>query len=586
MVDVLFINSTDNLALKSEANGTMLLATLLLQSGIQAKILRFAQFEYFNKNYSAFIKGITEKIISISPKCISFCALWPYYHMMLRIAREVKTINPNIVVAFGGPQASFTAKATMEAMDYVDYICTGEGENTVVPFFRSVLNNDIKGIQSVPGLYYRSNDTVCFNSEEIPLCDLNALPYWDDHLWADDYSESKEELASKTYYMPIDAGRGCPFRCTFCCTSSFLHRTYRLKSAQKIVEQIKYYKNKFGIRSFAFSHDALTANKKLVSEICDRIIEEDLDIVWKCTSRIDCVDEELILKMKSSGLRYIEFGVETGSPEMQKKINKRLNLDKIVDTVSFLKNNNIGVSLFFMCGFPDETEDDLSQTLELLFKLVDMGVNDVSMGFCQFMPSTIITEKHFDELILDPDIKVFLRGLSAGYNEELQMIKENKSIFPFFYHLNTPVRDKYQYLELLIYIYQEYPISAKHLRSLYNGDNLKFYRDFYESNIEIFKKDATQIEHAIYNSSLEMLYNTMTSFDAPFIKQLKALMKFEKDTRRISKSHEDISFQETYDFSYIDFQLKLPIEKYSDGKTELLLQKNDGAMKMKVLHIT
>ena len=239
MVDVLFINSTDKLELKSEANGTMILATLLLQSGIHAKILRFCQFERFNKNYSAFIKGITEEIISISPKCISFCALWPYYHMMLRIAREVKALNPNITVVFAGPQASFTASATMEAMDYVDFICTGEGENTVVPFFTAVLNNDLEGLKSIPGLYYRSNNIVCFNSDEIPLCDLNTLPHWDDRLWANDYTESAENLSSPSYYMPIDAGRGCPFKCTFCCTSSFLHRTYRMKSAKRIIDDIK-----------------------------------------------------------------------------------------------------------------------------------------------------------------------------------------------------------------------------------------------------------------------------------------------------------------------------------------------------------
>ena len=585
MVDVLFINSTDRYALKYEANGTMLLATLLLQSGIQAKILRFAQFEKFNENYYGFIKSITEEIIRISPKCISFCAFWPHYHIMLRIAREVKALNPNITVVFGGPQASLTAKATMDAIDYIDYICTGEGENTVVPFFTSVLNNDFEGTRSVPGLYYRNNGSVCFNSDKMPLCDLNTLPYWDDSLWSSDYKESPKKLASPTYYMPIDAGRGCPYNCTFCCSSHYWRRTYRLKSAERILADIKYYKNKFGIRSFWFSHDAFTINKKLVHEICDSIIEEGLDIVWRCSARIDCIDEELILKMKKAGLRDIEFGIETGSEKMQKSIHKNLNLDKAKEMLSFILRNDIRVDLFFMYGFPDETEEDLNKTVEMIFDCLDMGISSLSTAFCKFNPATAITEKHFDDLILDPNISIVYRGLSMGYNEEFQVIKHNKALFPFFYHLDTPVRKEFQFLEYFIYIYRQCHAASKHLRSLYRGDNLKFYRDFYNSNKAIFQKDISQIQDFIREDPLAMMHNMVEHIKSPYTNRLKALLKFDSNMQKISKSKEDISIKETYDFSYIDFKLKLPIEKYSEGKTEILLYKKNDKTDMKVINI-
>ena len=131
MTDVLFINPTQQLLLTKEVNGTMLLATKLLQANIPTKILRFCQIEGYNEDYETLI-------LQIDPKCVSFYTLWPNYHIMLRIAREIKNVRPDIVTVFGGPQASATADEAMHALEYIDYVCTGEGENTVVPFFRAV----------------------------------------------------------------------------------------------------------------------------------------------------------------------------------------------------------------------------------------------------------------------------------------------------------------------------------------------------------------------------------------------------------------------------------------------------------------
>lgn len=582
MADILFINTAETLAINQEANGTMLLATKLLQAGFDVDILRFGQIESYNKDYSDFINKIAGRILEISPKCVSFYTLWPTYHIILRISCEIKKRNPDIITVLGGPQASATAHATLNAAGYVDYICTGEGENTVVPFFKTILEEAGANLASIPGLYYRKNGSVASNNIDMPLCDLNTLPFWDKRLILD---TPEPNIGSNTYFMPIDAGRGCPYNCTFCCTSHFWRRTYRLKSPERIIEDILFFKNKFGIKSFWFSHDAFTSNKQLVSKVCDRILETGLDIKWRCTARVDCITEDLVLKMKQAGLTRIEVGIETGSLRMQKLINKNLNLDKSKKMVAFLLKNGLEVGLFFMYGFPDENEQDLNDTLELLFSLIDSGVHHVSMSFCKFTPTTEITEKHFDQLELDPNIKILSRGI-FGYDEELQTIKQNKAMFPFFYNLKTPVRNEYQYLYFLANLYQQFPISIRYLRKLYMGDNLQFYKDFYYNNLSFFEKDMVYATEGISEHALEMLYNTMKDFNFPYIRQIKALLKYEYNIRQVFWAKEDVSLQETYDFSYIDFKLKLPIEKYSDGKTEILLQKIDGKTSMKVLHIT
>ena len=579
MADVLFVVPMKDLSISAEVNGTLLLGTKLLNAGIDTDILRFCQVDSYLTDYDTFIGDIVDRIASMHPKAVSFYTLWPYYHTMLRIAQVLKARCPEIATVFGGPQSSATAQATMEAMPFLDYICTGEGEGTTVEFFADLLAGKKP---QVAGLWYREGGAAKFTGGEIPLSDLDELPRWDDRLYLPLYDANASELSSRYYYMPIDAGRGCPYSCTFCCTSHFWRRTYRLKSPERIVSDIRYFNDKFGVRSFWFSHDAFTTKKQLVSEVCDYILENGLDIVWKCTARIDCISEELILKMKQAGLIHIELGIETGSKRMQKLVNKNLDLDRARKMIRFLLDNGLTVGLFFMYGLPDETEEDLAQTLDLLFDLQDMGVTHTSMSFCKFNPATAITEKHFDELVLDPDIKIIDRGI-FGFENELATIENHKEIFPFYYHLDTPVRRNYQYLHFFVYLYELYRQPMGQLRRLYNGDVLRFYRDFHQGNLPCFEKDIFYAQDCVNTQPIQMLENGMDRLNHPAIPQLKGMLRFVHDLKTITESEKNISLIRSYSFDYRDYQAGKPIEEYRPATSNMLLCKNGENIIVKVL---
>ena len=583
MADILFINNTHKKHIKAEVNGTMLLATKLLQAGFDAHILRFCQMDnYGRKDYLPFIREITDRILQIRPKCVSFYTLWTDYHVMLRIAKEVKAAAPDILTVFGGPQASATAAQTLDFAHYVDYVCTGEGENTVIPFFSALLNGG--DLSTVPSLFYRRDGQVVHNDLDAPLCDLNALPHWDDRLYLNEYDDTEKDLSSDTYFMPIDAGRGCPFRCTFCCTSSFWRHTYRLKSPEKIIDDILYYNKKFGIRSFWFAHDSFAANKKLVTAVCDEILARGLDIKWRCSTRIDCISQELILKMKQAGLVDLELGIETGSPRMQKLINKRLNLQKATDMIAFLKEQGLGINLFFIYGFPEETEEDLNMTLELMFSLIDNGMGRTFSSICRFNPNTAMTEQYSDQLVLDPKIRSLSSGI-LGYKEELDVIRSHRNVFPFFYHLDTPLRNEFQYLIVLERFYQYFPETVCHLRKLYSGDNLRFCRDFVSKNPQIFAADNDAFLSKIKDDPYAVICNTVADFDLPYVEQLKELMRFELDRKSVVDSKEDTIVRKRYGFSYLDFKRDLPIEQYCKAESEILFQKIGSEVKIRLVDI-
>ena len=579
-MDILFINATEELSMRKEVNGTLLLATKLLNAGFEVDILRFEQVEGFGGPYLPFIENMTRAILDREPKCVSFYSLWPDYHIMLRLAKELKKRNPQIVTVFGGPQASCTAEVTLKTMEFVDYINTGEGENTVVPLFNGIIRGE-GDLNEIPGLHYRKDGQLFHNNELVPLCDLNSLPYWDDRLLP---LEDPEVLKDQYYFMPIDIGRGCPYNCTFCCTGYFWRRVYRMKSTDEIIADIKYYKEKYGIRSFWFTHDAFTVNKKLVTEICDRILEEKLDIIWRCSARLDCISQELILKMKQAGMVRMSFGVETGSPRMQKLINKNLDLKKAKGLVDFLLKEQIWVGLYFMYGFPQETEEDLNQTLEMAYSMIDAGVHYVSMFYCKFCPNTGLMDEYGDQLVFDENARMNLRGI-YGYEEEKELLKSSRELFPFYFHLNTPVRDEYQYMAYLEKIYATGPRQLKQLRRLYEGDNLRFYREFVAANEAWFRGDLDKLEEKLDKDPLELVLNLVDRLDHPKKVQLADLLKLSYRAREISKAKENISLRDTYQFNYVDLSMKRPIEEYTSGKTDILLEKVDGKFGLKVLQI-
>lgn len=582
MLDILFITPADNAAVIQETTGTMILGTELLAKGFSVDILRLFQIGSFKKDYRAFVEEMTDEILRREPKCVSFYPLWIQYHIMLRLAIEIKNRRPEIITVFGGPQASFVAEPTLNGFAAVDYVCTGEGENTVVPFFRSILQENCAGIEAIPGLCRRVDGKAVLNTDPIPLIDINTIPEWDERLYLPKYDGEDEQRHPRDYFMPIDVGRGCPFNCLFCCTSNIYHKTYRLKTPERIVNDILHFHNKFGYESFLFSHDAFTANKKLVEGVCDRIIEQGLDIDWCAATRVDCLTEELVLKMKQAGCRIIQMGIESGSPRMQKYIRKNLDLDRTREMVGFLLKNNFSVTLYFMYGFPEETEEDLNQTLEYLFSMIDTERIHTNMALCMFFPNTDMFTRHMDELVLDPEIKIlFLRYF--GLEEELQMIRDHKAIFPMYYHLNTPVRNNFQYVRFLSEVYEKLTFSARHLRMLYNGDNLALYRDFYESNLEHFDGTIEQISEYFNEHPLEAMCNTVRKLNPPCAEQLMALMEFDHDRRRFSQSREDMTIHKTYRFCYLDLQKKRPISAYSRGSTEILLQRKDGVKTTKIL---
>lgn len=466
MSKILFVTPNQLPEIPEESTGTVLLATILKNSGLESEIFPFYRLGDL-ANFEGFLASAVERLLRCGPKIISFYTRCDTYHIMIRLANELRK-KTDAYIVFGGPHGDISAIPTMEKVASVDFVCRGEGESTIVPFFSSLLRGDPD--LTVPGLVYRSGGQICENPRPALLTDLDQLPLVD-------YSIPGITLPRSGETFPIDVGRGCPFGCTYCSTKTFWGRKYRLKSPERILKEIVHYHTLYGVTSFAFNHDMFTMNKALVMDVCRRIQNLPFAITWRCSARLDCIDEALLDVMAQSGLKSIFFGVETGSPVMQKKINKNLDLEKAMGMLRYAMSIGLKVTASFIYGFPQETKEDVSQTLAMIGDILDCGSADVQAHLCTFLPGTELSDVYRREFT-PTDVYSDITG-TVGVLECADIIAENPEIFWHFQEYRTPLREELKFFHEFCLLWVHAAPIFCYLRKKYpRGKGIQMYLDF------------------------------------------------------------------------------------------------------------
>ena len=480
MSDVLFITPNVHGNVRETPVGTLLLATILRNAGIDADILQFFQFDDSEK-YDAFLTRALDMIGEKNAKIVSFYTRCDTYHVVLDLAQRLKERNPSVWTVFGGPQSDITAEQTVRELPYVDFVCCGEGETTVVPFFTSLLKNcpDL----SVPGLVYRTSSNVCKNPRPELLPDLDGLPEIDYSLVKNHSSTLYNKFAG---LFPVDVGRGCPFGCTYCSTKTFWGRKYRLKSPERIVEEIRHIHEQFGITEFAFEHDMFTLRKDQVIRTCELLKTLDFPITWRCSARMDCLDEALVDTMAASGMKSIFVGIETGSPRMQKLINKNLKLDGILDMLTYIQKKSIQITASFIYGFPEETPEDVAQTLALIAEIQKRKGMEVQAHLCTFLPGTELSDRYLSDMTPTDGYSDIVGAMAV--RECRHLIDAHPELFHHFLEYKTPLRTRVQHISTFVKMWEFLRPVYQYLSGHYDGRIMDMYDDFVADNAQVLEQ--------------------------------------------------------------------------------------------------
>jgi len=209
-------------------------------------------------------------VLEYGPKVVGVSSNYTDHEQdALDALRMVKEINSDIFNVVGGANATARPDIMMEH-DCIDCLIQGEGEHLLI----DVLSGLDCGASDFENVYYRKQGKIIKKDKGERIKDLDALPLPARHLlsWKGDsfiklYAE-RYPWAKRKRSAPIVTSRGCPFTCSFCSVEGLMGRSYVVRSAQNVFDEIKYLHGKYQIEEFHFYDDIFTIQKKRLIELC------------------------------------------------------------------------------------------------------------------------------------------------------------------------------------------------------------------------------------------------------------------------------------------------------------------------------
>jgi radical SAM superfamily enzyme YgiQ (UPF0313 family) len=288
------------------------------------------------------------------PVIIGFTAYQENIEQIRLWARLSKKLSPDVKIILGGPQVTFMPGRALGHMPEVDFLCRGEGEEVMLGLVQAL--RDGKDPAHVPGLCLLQNGHIV---ETGPACGVKDLD-----LYPSPYLMGLIDLAHKERMVMLTS-RGCSYQCAFCYTPNASDRKVRFYSTERIIEEMKYLRSK-GIAAFWFADPNFSFSRKRLETLLEAMIREVPGITFWCQTRYDLVDRDMVSLLKKAGADNVAFGLESANPNVLKKINKPIDLDRLSQVIRLTQNAGIQVELFSMFGLPGETFEQALNTLEFV----------------------------------------------------------------------------------------------------------------------------------------------------------------------------------------------------------------------------
>ena len=217
----------------------------------------------------------------------------------------------------------------------------------------------------IKGLAWRDGAEIVINPPRPFIADLDDLPL-----------PRHDLLPLKAYRAPLVGGpyaftvpsRGCPAGCRFCIKHVSYGASVRFRSPENVLAELEQLVS-LGVRKIHMYTDLFTVNREHVMGICEGILERQLPIKWTCNSRVDFVDPELLKVMRRAGCWMISWGIESGEPEMLKRMHKGITVEQVEQTLRWSREAGIMNWGYFIIGLPGETEASIRKTIAFAKRL-------------------------------------------------------------------------------------------------------------------------------------------------------------------------------------------------------------------------
>lgn len=419
MKDILLINPPNYLS--NEAPEVIPLGIAYLAAFLEREGHTVAAYDCHYKSLSEvgeILRKVKSRIIGIT--CLSETRM-----IVLRIAKLIRQLNKDAAIVLGGMHATIMYEQVLDNFP-VDFVVLGEGEKV----FSNLVNNiDNPGAwPTIKGLAYKQNGRIFRTSDKVYVEDLDTLPFPARHhflgerytgpSWLKQLEGQFKKPAADIKSTSIIASRGCQYNCIFCCNSQALGRKWRFRSPENVVDEISWLKREFDCECIAFQDNNLLTDPQWTMEICRKLIDQRLDIVWGCQARVDRASMDVLTMMKEAGCVLIAYGVESFSRKILETVHKKITVHKIIKAIRMTYDTGILASVNLMVGNPGENEDTVSETRKWLDMLISRKyITSADIEITKILPGTGLYELAKKHNIID-DSFWLSDGLPPYYTAE------------------------------------------------------------------------------------------------------------------------------------------------------------------------
>jgi len=330
-----------------------------------------------------------EKILNIvqkyDPLIIGFSVIFQYHIFNFRdLLASLRENGVKAHFSSGGHYPSLRHDDILGIVPDLDSVVLYEGEYTFLELVRAVYKGETwTGIE---GIAYKENQKIIVNKLRPLETSLDNFPI--------PLRPPLKEYALGFKYATLIAGRGCYYNCAFCSIRQFYEKpegpVKRIRIPELVVEEMKYLYETRDCRIFMFQDDDFPVNPKRekdwITTFCKELDGQGLKgkVIWKINCRPDEIGEDIFRMMMEYGLFVVYLGIENGTDEGLKIMNKHINRDKIISSVNILKKLNVYFDFGFMLFQPWSNLDSITENLNFLKEIIGDGSSPVT--YCKLLP--------------------------------------------------------------------------------------------------------------------------------------------------------------------------------------------------------
>ena len=282
---------------------------------------------------------------------------------LIKFVRSEATLAGTKIV-LGGPDVTYNMENYLATG--ADYLIFGEGEQTMLELAECIILG--KGtLDEIQGIAYLENQCVHRNEERTKIRDIAELPWPDrDAINMDLYLNTwKKNHGFST--ISVSTQRGCPYTCKWCSTAVY-GQSYRRRPPEDVIAELLHIQEKYKPDNIWFVDDVFTVSHKWITSFCSLLIDSKIKINYECITRAERLNEPILDLLRTSGCFRIWIGAESGSQKIVDAMDRRVDVQLVRSMIRLAEEKGIQAGTFIMLGYPNETEEDINETINHLIE--------------------------------------------------------------------------------------------------------------------------------------------------------------------------------------------------------------------------